>query len=246
MAVSGNINSAEIKNLIIKDIVASNFRSAEIFEKYGIDFCCKGNRPLFQACEEKGVNIDSLAGELKGVFESDKADNNRYDMWSLGYLADYIVNNHHTYVKTAAPTIQARLDKVVRAHGKNHPFLIDVSDLFEAVSRELENHLAKEEQILFPMIKKIDELKASGNAEALKQLSTVSGPIRVMMAEHDRAGEMLDKIRKMTDNYALPKDACTTFAVAYKELDEFEKDLHKHVFLENSILFPKSLESTRA
>ncbi|MCU7495708.1 MAG: iron-sulfur cluster repair di-iron protein [Ignavibacteria bacterium] len=246
MEVNGNINQDELKNLIVKDIVASNFKSAEVFEKYGIDFCCKGNRPLGQACQENGVNMESLAGELKNIFESGSSDTNRYDMWQLSYLADYIVNNHHSYVKTMSPVISARLEKVLRAHGRNHPFLQDVADLFTAVSRDLELHLAKEEQVLFPMIKKIDEVKASGNAEALEKLSTVSGPIRVMISEHDRAGDILDRIRKITDNYRLPEDACTTFAVAYKELDEFERDLHKHVFLENNILFPKSLASARA
>ncbi|HEX2866250.1 MAG TPA: iron-sulfur cluster repair di-iron protein [Ignavibacteriales bacterium] len=246
MAANSSINTDELRSLIVKDIVAHNFKSAEVFEKYGIDFCCKGNRPLGQACEEKGVDADRLAGELKELFETGSADNNRYESWPLGYLADYIVHNHHSYVKTAAPVINARLDKVVRAHGQNHPFLMDVADMFDAVSRELESHLAKEEQILFPMIRKIDEVKASGNAEAIQQLSAVSGPIRVMMLEHDRAGEMLERIRKMTDNFTLPQDACTTFAVTYKELDEFERDLHKHVFLENSILFPKSLEAAGA
>jgi len=243
MEANGNVNTAELSNLAVKDIVATNFKSAEVFEKYGIDFCCKGNRPLHQACEENGVNIDSLAGELRNVFESGTTDANRYDTWSLSYLADFILNNHHTYVKNASPVVLARLEKVVRAHGKNHPFVMDVAGLFEAVSRDLENHLAKEEQILFPMIKKIDEARNSGNKEALQHLAGVSGPIAVMMHEHDQAGEMLDRIRKITDNFTLPADACTTFAVTYKELDEFEKDLHKHVFLENSILFPKSLEA---
>ncbi|MGE5403118.1 MAG: iron-sulfur cluster repair di-iron protein [Ignavibacteriales bacterium] len=231
--------------LIIKNLVTENYKTAEVFEKYGIDFCCKGNRPIEEACREKGIDMDALSAELETAIEKGSQEINRYSLWEPDYLAQYIVNNHHAYVKTAIPQTAAHLSKVVNAHGSRHPYIHEVAGLFAAISRELLAHMEKEEVILFPMISQLTEIKKSGSDKDLGQLAGIGAPIRAMIYEHDNAGEILEKIRHLTENYTLPADACTTFALTYRELEEFEKDLHKHVFLENSILFTRALEMAK-
>ncbi len=229
-------------DVIIKDLVAENFRSAEVFEKYGIDFCCKGNRPLNQACAEKNINVDQILSELKEAAKLPGGDSNRYDEWELDYLIMHIVNNHHKYVLRSIPVITEHLQRVVNAHSANHPFVQEVAYLFDKVKAELFSHMQKEENILFPAINKMIQAKRSGEDLSSFGNFSVKNPIEVMEREHDSAGDALEKIRTLTSNFTLPQGACTTFAVTYKELDEFEKDLHKHVFLENSILFPKAIQ----
>jgi len=229
------------ENVIIKDLVSENFRTAEVFEKFGIDFCCKGNRPLKQACDEKNLNYETVKNELENANSTSNSDNNKYDLWDLDYLAQYIVNNHHKYVLKAIPVISEHLSRVVNAHSKHHPYIKEVAALFSEVQNELLQHMQKEEKVLFPIVNKLAAIKREGKSAELGNFS-IKMPIAVMEREHENAGSALERIRTITNNFTLPEDACTTFAVTYKELDEFEKDLHKHVFLENSILFPKAIE----
>lgn len=236
IGITGNYSEA-----LIKDIVALNYKTASVFEKYGIDFCCKGNRQLKDACNDKAINLDYVLADLENLEGVSSADNNRYNLWELDYLIQYIVNNHHKYVLSSAPVIAAHTDKIASVHGKKHPYLEEVARLFNEVANELLSHMYKEEKMLFPLIVNILEIKRTGGS--LKDMSlSVSMPISVMEREHSSAGEALERIREITNNFSLPEDACNTFAVTYKELDEFEKDLHRHVFLENSILFPKAIE----
>jgi regulator of cell morphogenesis and NO signaling len=225
---------------LIKNIVASNFKTASIFEKYGIDFCCKGNRSLQSACAEKGINSDRLIEELSAVNSDHATDSNRYNDWELGYLTDFIINNHHSYVLKTIPEISTHIEKIASVHGKKHPYLKDIGYYFYNVSKELIGHMQKEENVLFPLIKILDELnKRQGNVNT--NIPNIKQPVSVMEREHENAGEAMEKIREFSGNFTLPDDACNTFMVTYKELIEFEQDLHKHVFLENAILFPKAI-----
>ncbi|MDP4174976.1 MAG: iron-sulfur cluster repair di-iron protein [Bacteroidota bacterium] len=226
---------------LIKDIVAEDFRAAAIFEKHGIDFCCKGKRALKDACRDKQLNIDEVITDLTQIEQtSGSKESERYDLWELDYLTMYIINNHHKYVQRSIPQITGHLEKIMQVHGKKHPYLEEVTKLFYSVSNELISHLRKEENILFPMVMNLMTItKANGNLKHLD--SSIAMPIAVMEREHDSAGSILERIRVITNNFTLPEDACGTFEVTYKELDEFERDLHKHVFLENSILFPKAI-----
>lgn len=235
------MNTAEnFQNTLIKDIVRTNFKTASVFEKYGIDFCCKGNRPLEAACQEKGIDAGTLVAELNRISGGANHDSNRYDQWDLDYLAQYIINNHHNYVLNSVPVIAQHLQKVVNAHGQRHQFIYDVAELFTALANELMSHMQKEERILFPIITELAQAKKNGSS--FSGPMSISGPVSVMESEHDNAGNILGQIRTLTSNFTLPAGACNTFAVTYGELEEFELDLHKHVFLENSILFPKALE----
>lgn len=227
---------------LLKDIVALNYKAASVFEKYGIDFCCRGNRPLKEACEKKNVNLDYVLADLENMDQTVvNGDNNRYNLWELDYLIQYIVNNHHRYVLSQVPVVSAHLSKIASVHGNNHPYLAEVASLFTELSNELLSHMYKEEKMLFPMITKMVEIKNSNGSLNGTNVS-VTMPIAVMESEHTSAGSILEKIREITDNLTLPADACNTFALTYTEIDEFEKDLHRHIFLENSILFPKAIE----
>ncbi|HZW38201.1 MAG TPA: iron-sulfur cluster repair di-iron protein [Ignavibacteriaceae bacterium] len=229
-----------LSDALIKDIVAVNFRVASVFEKYGIDFCCKGNRPLGNACSEKGIDINALEGELSPLLDNNSVGyNENYDQWELDFLASYIVNTHHRYVANSIPEIYAHLNKLVNVHGGRHPELAQLRSLFGDIANELTSHMQKEEKILFPAIAKLVQMKK--NNEKVNGFS-VSRPIEVMEYEHQGAGNILEQIRTISNNFTLPEDACGTYAVTYKELEAFELDLHKHIFLENGILFPKAIQ----
>lgn len=240
MNINNHSSVSELSEKLVKDIVLQVQGSAEIFEKYGIDFCCGGNRTLLSACEKKGLNPEEIELEL-AKNTAFKTEVLRFDNWDLDFLAQYIINNHHTYVKNAIPRLLQLVKKINSVHGERHPFLAEVQESFQMVSREMVSHMHKEEEILFKMIGVLAESKREKRRPEIEK-KIISGPINVMESEHDSAGSLTEKIRELTGNYLLPADACTTFAVTYQELEEFERDLHKHVFLENNILFPKAIE----
>ncbi|HQO88177.1 MAG TPA: hemerythrin domain-containing protein, partial [Bacteroidia bacterium] len=161
--------------------------------------------------------------------------------WNLDFLADYIVNTHHTYVKNNLPEISGYAAKVARVHGSNHPELLRINQLVEAISSEFSSHLVKEEQVLFPYIKRMVEAK--NNKESVQQSSfgSVKGPINMMEIEHESAGKNMSEIRTLSNDFTLPEDACASYSLLFRLLEEFEEDLHTHVHLENNILFPKAL-----
>ncbi|MBZ5857417.1 iron-sulfur cluster repair di-iron protein [Flavihumibacter profundi] len=223
-------------------IVARDLRKAQIFKKYGIDFCCGGKKTVKEACAEKGLDTTKIEQELQ---QADKMPASRplpYGDWSLDFLADYIVNTHHAYVRKNLPDIRAYAEKVNLVHGGRHPELVRIHQLVEEVYAELTSHMIKEEKVLFPYIK---ELVASlNNAQPLHaaHFGTVQNPINMMEMEHEMVGKNLEEIRQLSGNYKLPEDACASYSLLYRLLDEFEDDLHLHIHLENNILFPKALE----
>lgn len=231
----------DFSKIKVKDVVTENFQAAELFEKLGIDFCCNGNRSLQEALAEKKISNSEFLEELKKVNLSISSDNQRFSEWDLNSLTQYIVNNHHTYVKNAIPELTAHLQKVYNAHGEKYPYIADVQKIFNQVAEEMTNHMMKEERILFPLIKYLTETQKFNEKPKTGGFGTIRNPIRQMEAEHVSAGGATEKIRTLTNNYSLPEDACATFQVTYRELDEFEKDMHKHIHLENNILFPRAI-----
>jgi regulator of cell morphogenesis and NO signaling len=223
----------------LSDLVTENFNSASVFEKYGLDFCCKGGMSLKIACESHAIDPKKIADELSEIIYEESAQ--RYFKWELSFLADYIINNHHSYVREMTPLLFMHLDKISRVHGKRHPEFLEVEKIFRKVAEELAHHMMKEEKMLFPAIKMIANAKFTGQKIPPMPFGSVMGPISVMVSEHEAAGEGLDKIRELLHDFTPPEDTCTTVKVTFKELEGFEKDLHKHVFLENSVLFPKAI-----
>ena len=236
------VESDLLFRMTLSEIVNKDFRTAQIFEKYNLDYCCRGNKSLSEACFEKGLKSGLILEELQDLNLSIKKDSLKFDEWELDFLVDYIINNHHHYIRTITPMVSDLAAKVVSAHGKNHSELIKISEIFSGLSKELNQHLMKEEQILFPYIKILVSVKLNNTKFELPYFSSVANPIKMMEAEHTSAGDEMNEIRELSKNYQIPQDACNTFKVFYKELKEFEEDLHKHVYLENNILFPKSID----
>jgi len=238
------LKNATVEKLIEKtlaEIVTDNIRSAIIFEEAGLDFCCKGKRSLKDACAEKNVDVQKIVNELSNLSDTGNGTQNVND-WQLDFLVDYIMNNHHQYVRRMIPVISLHADKVASVHGNNHPGIIHIADLFLAVREELEMHMMKEERVLFPQIKQMVINQKENSQFFPPPFGTIQNPIRMMEYEHTNAGDALYQIRDLSNNYSHPEDACNTFKALYSELKEFEEDLHKHIHLENNILFPKSIE----
>ena len=229
-----------VKGETVGEIAAKDIRKAEVFRKFGIDFCCGGKKSLKQACEEKGVELTAVETALETVVKESRPVDN-YDRWSPDFLADYIFNRHHQYYYTEAPVIAELLAKVVGHHGGKYPELEQVHRLYLTLSQELNAHFAKEEKVLFPFIKALVAAKQTSNTEALRKQFSVAGPIQMMEADHDAAGTLLAEISEVTNQYSAPQGACNSFQFLYRKLKELEDDLHQHIHLENNILFPKAL-----
>jgi len=224
----------------LAEIVTDNIRSAIVFEEFGLDFCCKGDRPLSDACVDKNIDVQKVVSELTKLPANQNETQNIND-WQLDFLVDYIVNNHHQYVRRMIPVISLHTDKVASVHGINHPETLQIADLFLAVREELEGHMMKEERILFPQIKQMVLTQKENSQFFPPPFGTIKNPISMMELEHTSAGDALSKIKELSNSYTPPEDACNTFKALYSELIEFEEDLHKHIHLENNILFPKSI-----
>jgi regulator of cell morphogenesis and NO signaling len=225
--------------MTLGEIVATDFRAAAILERYGLDFCCRGNRTLEQSCRDAGVRADDVLEQLESI-ESSASDTAAFNEWPLPALADYIVSTHHAYVKDALPLLVAHATKIAKVHGRRHPELERVAQLVEQVAAEMTSHMMKEEQILFPHIVRLASAAAAGEPTPAAAFGTVNNPIHMMEVEHEAAGNAMFEIRELTDGYRVPSDGCATYAVCLRELDAFERDLHAHVHLENNILFPKA------
>ncbi|MHC1773981.1 MAG: iron-sulfur cluster repair di-iron protein [Lentimicrobium sp.] len=220
----------------IGEIVANDFRAASIFKEAGIDFCCGGNKSISEACLEKGANEPEIIHQLNALLQTPVAGATNFKEWELGFLCDYIVNTHHKFVLKNLPELVFYTNKIAEVHGGHHPELIEVKSLFTKINEELLQHLKNEEEVLFPAIK-----EAEKNATPEVQ-STIVSEITRMQGEHEFAGGAMDKINVLTQNYLIPEDACNTYRVSLKLLEQFEDDLHIHVHLENNILYPKALK----
>ncbi|MCK9212153.1 MAG: iron-sulfur cluster repair di-iron protein [Ignavibacteriaceae bacterium] len=238
------MNTTQIENIerkTLSEIVTNDFRAAAVFEKYGLDFCCHGKKSLMDAANEKQLSAETIVADLAIVFKSNDSSSLDFNNMELDKLVDYIIKTHHAFVREKLPFITELGKRVVNAHGANHPEVLEIAQLFADVKVEFEGHMFKEERILFPEIKKLAEVKRGSAQYQHPPFGTIANPIRIMETEHENAGSAFDSIKKLSRNYNPPADACNTFKVYYAELENFENDLHKHVHLENNILYPKSL-----
>jgi regulator of cell morphogenesis and NO signaling len=222
------------------EIVANNYKAASVFEKFGLDFCCMGNQSLEDACNAGNVNLAEVNAALRNLAQ-ESSDQTNFNQWPLDLLADYIYNRHHKYIEEKTPVIKGYLDKICTVHGQRHPELFEIRKIFDETSGELAVHLKKEELTLFPYIKRMVKAKEEGTRVKSPLFDTVLSPIQVMKTDHLDEGEQLRKMSALSNNYTPPADACSTYTVAYRLLDEYEKDIHVHIHLENNILFAKSL-----
>lgn len=234
-----------IKKLSVGQIVAGNYRTAAVFNKFGIDFCCNGNVSIEQACEKIDLDPEEVERNIQQVLSissDDESDSEDWASWSLDLLADHIEKKHHHYVTEQIPVLESYLDKVVSVHGKKHPELREIKKWFHESSDDLTGHMKKEELILFPIIRKMVNAKPTNRDPVSSPFGSVRNPIQKMMQEHEIEGERFQMIRLLSGNYTVPADGCTTYQVTYDLLKAFEDDLHLHIHLENNILFPKAVE----
>lgn len=214
-------------------------QTSRVFESFQIDYCCGGGKPLEEACEQQQLDPQQVVAKLEQAI-SDVQDESQED-WltaSLGDLCDHIEQTHHAYLRNELPRLTDMIAKVVNAHGQSHPELANVQTVFAALRAELEPHMFKEEQILFPAIRLVEQ---SSQAPSFP-FGTVANPIRMMEHEHDNAGDALSELRKLTEDFAVPDGACNTYRAMLDALHELEGNMHQHVHKENNILFPRALE----
>lgn len=230
------------KSPSVGSFVANDFRTASVFQKYGIDFCCKGGKSVDEVCNAKNIDRSLLLKELDEVSLIPGNSDNEYSSWSLDKLINHIESTHHRYIENACPALFQFLDKLCNVHGANHPELFEIKEQFVAAAGELADHMKKEEMILFPYVGRMVEATNAKEEMNSAAFGSVENPIRMMMHEHDVEGDRFSKISALTNNYTPPTDGCTTYRVAFAMLQEFENDLHKHIHLENNILFPKAIE----
>ena len=227
----------------VREIALQVPESTRLFEQLKIDYCCGGNQPLAQACASAGVDVDNVMGMLAEVTQSIQSnDVLDFQNASLPELVTHILDTHHVFTKSEMDRLQALADKVLAAHGGNHPELIQLNELLSQLWADLKPHMFKEEQILFPYIVALAEAANQKQAGPFAPFGTVNNPVRMMMMEHDRAGEILRQLRALTSDYKVPADGCISYQTLYQALENFEKDLHQHIHLENNILFPNAIE----
>lgn len=222
----------------VANVVTENIKAAHVFKKYGIDFCCGGGVSIKRACEKANVNLEELTEELLRL--DNQADRSSdYNSWKLDFLTDHIVNVHHQYVEESSPLLLQYAKRVNHVHGGFYKELNEIENLVIEVVQEMAGHQKKEELILFPYIKRLVKAAAENGELPTSHFGSVDNPIKMMEEEHDEAGEIMRKIAKLSNNFTPPKGACNTYKAFYAKLEEFEQDLHRHIHLENNILFPK-------
>lgn len=226
----------------IGEYVAEDFRTAAVFKRNKIDFCCRGNRSLEEVCEKEGIDYELISKELEASVQSNTNNSIDFNSWPLDLLADYVEKTHHRYVEEKSVILQQFLSKLVKVHGRNHPELFEIHQIFNSVAQGLAAHMKKEELILFPFIRKMVKAQMSNEKLPQAHFGSVENPIDMMEHEHTEEGDKLRRLAELANEYQPPADACNTYRVTFAMLDEFEQDLHKHIHLENNILFPKSIE----
>ena len=226
----------------VGDIVAGDYRTAAVFEKHGIDFCCGGSMTLAAACAEEGIDPSPLACELEAAANAPAHRDQDYASWTLTRLIDHITAIHHSYLKANTAQNAAYARKIADVHGEHHPELTQIAAVFDEMATKLVAHLEEEEEIVFPAITRAEASREAGLALDPKDAETIARGAEALVREHEEVGAALHDIRDLAMGYGLPADACATYVLTYQRLQAFETDLHKHVHLENNILLPRATE----
>ncbi|HLW14602.1 MAG TPA: iron-sulfur cluster repair di-iron protein [Flavobacteriaceae bacterium] len=226
---------------IIGQLVAENYAFASIFEKHNIDFYIHGTRSIATAAKESSIDSKQLVAELEALEQKSIHSEEDYNNWPLDQLADYIQNTHHRFTEAKITELKPLLVALVDKHSDTNPEVIELQKVFEISAGDMASHMKKEELVLFPFIRKMIKTKKSHDQISVPHFGTVQNPVNMMLHEHDEQSKLLRKMIELTNNFTLPKDACDTFKTAYASLKAFDTDMHKHIHLENNILFPKAV-----
>lgn len=230
-------------SFFVTDIVTHDYRTADVFRKYDIDFCCGGKWPLDMVCKNKNLDIDDILLELQKIvgqnFSNAAID---FDSWELDFLTDYILNVHHTYLAKALPDIQQQIKKFLDEHRKKFAELAELESIINQFMKEIPPHMKKEEEIFFPYIKQIYHAHKHRESYARLLIRTLRKPLEeVMLKEHETTGGNLHRLRTITNNYTPPANACLSHKITFAKLKELDYDLVQHIHLESNILFPKAI-----
>jgi len=244
MSAEGDSMKISVESTV-REIVRDHPSSVQIFERVGVDYCCGGARSLHSICESQNLDYDELLARLEAAAANARSGGSGERDWNsqpLAELAKHIVEHHHAYVRAESPRCEALIQKVFLRHGDTRPELATVKKSFQDLSTDMASHMLKEEQVLFPYIERMEHALLTGNEVSPAFFGTVKNPVRVMMNEHDTTNELMKNIRILTSNYTPPATACPTFRSMLTALEEFERDLHHHVHLENNFLFPRAVK----
>lgn len=226
----------------VREIALEQPASIRVFEQFGIDYCCGGRKPLAQACEERSIEMKTVLAAIEEASATGGTAARDWSEASLEEICSQIVERHHAYIRTELPRLEMLAQKVVSRHGPNHPELEQIQELVGTLGEELLQHLSKEEMVLFPYIANLERNMADCGPRPLGCFGAVRNPIRVMITEHDAAGDAMARMRALSGGFVPPDGACPTYRGFYQALTEFEKDLHQHIHLENNVLFPRAIE----
>jgi len=226
----------------VREIAQKQPSSIRVFEQFGIEYCCGGRKPLAEACAAKDVDVETVIAALEAASRGNNTHAKDWSKESLANLTMHIVATHHAYCKEELPRLSGLAAKVANVHGGTNPELGMIRTKLAELAEELTDHLAEEEIVVFPMIAKLEGTKTNAGAEPAESQTSVGNPVSLLIEEHDNAGVLLAEIRSLSRNFIAPEYACTTYHAFFDGLGEFEHDLHRHVHLENNILFPRAIE----
>ena len=219
------------------ELAAKDLRKIEVFKKYGLDFSCEGKKTVKEACAEKGLDVTKVEQELQQADKTPTSHQLPYDEWNLDFFADFIVNTHHRYIRKNMPEITSYAKKVMEVHSHNHPELIKINELVKQINSTIIELIEEKEMILFPKIKKL----LQANSQISISSESLQNIIQSAKNVHQLVVNDLIEIKKLSDNYTLPEDACASYSLLYRMLSELEDDTQLHTHLENNLLFPKAL-----
>lgn len=235
------------RDMLVAEIVVNDYRTADVFRRHGIEYCCGGKLPLYMACELKGENEESLLKELRRSVQDVNISNTLdFNEWPVDFLTDYIVNVHHQYLKKALPILREHVNNFAESHRKKFHYLDELQNIIIKLNSELLPHIKHEEEIIFPYIKQISHASKSGEPYAGLMVRTLRKPVEDMITqEHEMAGKSLVRMRELTGNYETPETSCVSHRVVLAKLREVDSDISQHIHLENNILFPKTIAIER-
>ena len=229
----------------VRELALEIPEATRVFEKFGIDYCCAGGKVFSEACAAAGLSTDEVVQSLENAHLQTKSLAGETIDWRtqpLSELTSHIVARHHKFTREELDRLIPLVSKVCSVHGDNHAELLQVQNLFQDLYRDLIPHMHKEEMVLFPFIEQMDQAVSEGRPVPVPFFGTVQNPIRMMMMEHDRAGEILRELRQVSNGFHVPSDGCISYETLYKSFVALEQDLHEHIHLENNILFPRAAE----
>jgi len=229
------------KHTYIGQLVAIDYKFASIFQNHKIDFFCNGNRSIEEVTTEQNIDINKLITQLKNLSSKKNHTKKDFQNWPLDILADYIEKNHHRFTENKISELKPLLHELVEQYNSSYPELIEILEAFHLCAGEMASHMKKEEIILFPFIRKMVKTKKSSSNITTPHFGTVENPVRMMLHEHDVQSKLLQKLSDLSNNYTPPSGVSKTYSDVYKTMQIFEKDMQKHIHLENNILFPKAI-----